>query len=151
MKVFNFGSLNIDYVYTVNDFVRAGETISSSKLETFPGGKGLNQSVAISKAGGEVYHVGIVGQDGDMLIQELEDAGVHSDFIRESTKRTGHAIIQVNEHGQNCIIIEHGANFEFNAADIDNAFMDAKKGDIVLLQNEVNQIPEIIKKQKKKD
>ena len=49
MKVLNFGSLNIDYVYGVDHFVRAGETISSNSLQLFCGGKGLNQSVALGK------------------------------------------------------------------------------------------------------
>mgnify|MGYP000508994160 CR=1 FL=1 len=51
MKILNFGSLNIDKVYQVKDFVRPGETISSKKLDFFCGGKGLNQSIAISRAG----------------------------------------------------------------------------------------------------
>ncbi len=51
MKVLNFGSLNIDYTYQVDHFVRAGETMSSESLQVFSGGKGLNQSIALSKAG----------------------------------------------------------------------------------------------------
>ncbi len=151
MKIFNFGSLNIDYIYRVNNFVQAGETISSLNFEAFPGGKGLNQSVAISKAGGNVYHVGSIGADGDMLLQELIKAGVSVDFIKNSKNRTGHAIIQVNREGQNCIIIAPGANFDITADDIDLALSNAQIGDIVLLQNEVNNISEIMKKAKEKN
>ena len=43
MKILNFGSLNIDYVYSVDHFVQKGETISSSQMNIFSGGKGLNQ------------------------------------------------------------------------------------------------------------
>ena len=51
MKIYNLGSLNIDYVYRVAHFVRAGETLSSTDMEVFPGGKGLNQSIALTRAG----------------------------------------------------------------------------------------------------
>ena len=71
MKILNFGSLNIDKVYQVKDFVRPGETISSKKLDFFCGGKGLNQSIAISRAGAPVYHAGCIGYDGDMLSDAL--------------------------------------------------------------------------------
>ena len=51
MKVLNYGSLNVDYVYTVDHIIVGGETEHSSKLEVFSGGKGLNQSIALAKAG----------------------------------------------------------------------------------------------------
>ena len=79
MKVLNLGSLNLDRVYTVDKFVDAGETIQAKKLEYFCGGKGLNQSIALAKAGAEVYHAGAVGKDGAILKEELEKAGVHID------------------------------------------------------------------------
>ena len=78
MKVLNFGSLNIDYTYQVDHFVRAGETMSSESLQVFSGGKGLNQSIALSKAGADVWHAGAVGAgDGDFLIEQMKKAGDH--------------------------------------------------------------------------
>ena len=68
MKVLNYGSLNVDYVYSVDHIIVGGETQHSSKLEVFSGGKGLNQSIALAKAGVPVYHAGIVGTDGDILL-----------------------------------------------------------------------------------
>ena len=68
MKVLNFGSFNLDNVYTLDHIVTGGETILSSRLETFCGGKGLNQSVALSRAGISVWHAGIIGQDGKILL-----------------------------------------------------------------------------------
>ena len=56
MKVLNYGSLNVDYVYSVDHIIVGGETQHSSKLEVFSGGKGLNQSIALAKAGVPVYH-----------------------------------------------------------------------------------------------
>ena len=61
MRILNFGSLNIDKVYNVKDFVRPGETVLALEYQEFPGGKGLNQSVALAKAGAETYHAGIIG------------------------------------------------------------------------------------------
>ena len=82
MKVLNFGSLNIDYTYQVDHFVRAGETMSSESLQVFSGGKGLNQSIALSKAGADVWHAGAVGAgDGDFLIEQMKKAGVHTELI----------------------------------------------------------------------
>lgn len=111
MKVLNFGSLNMDYVYDVPHFVQPGETISSSSRSVFAGGKGLNQSVALAKAGAETYHAGCVGYDGDILKEILADAGVNTEYIlEEKNEQSGHTIIQVEPNGQNCIIVFGGTN-----------------------------------------
>ena len=62
MKVLNFGSLNIDNVYRVQHIVRPGETLSALSNAVFAGGKGLNQSIALARAGAEVYHAGMIGK-----------------------------------------------------------------------------------------
>ena len=110
MKILNFGSLNLDYVYGVEHFVMAGETISSSSRDTFCGGKGLNQSVALAKAGGNVFHAGNIGAEGGMLRDMLESAALVTRLTKQVRVPTGHAIIQVNEKGNNCIILFGGAN-----------------------------------------
>ena len=71
MKILNFGSCNIDYVYSLDHIVGIGETETTHKLETFPGGKGLNQSIAVAKAGGEIFNAGYVGCDRDILTEIL--------------------------------------------------------------------------------
>ncbi len=93
MKILNFGSLNIDYVYQVERFALPGETISSSKMERFCGGKGLNQSVALARAGVSVSHAGCIGSDGEFLIKELETSGVKTEKICVRSSASGHAII----------------------------------------------------------
>ena len=111
MKFLNFGSLNLDFVYDVEHFVRPGETISSTALNTFSGGKGLNQSVALSRAGAQTYHGGCIGKDGQILLDGLRAAGADVSFVRVlKSCRTGHAIIQVDPSGQNCILLFGGAN-----------------------------------------
>ena len=69
MKILNFGSLNIDKVYQVDNFVRPGETISSKNLNFFCGGKGLNQSIALAKAGAAC----ILGAVCFFLVEKLRE------------------------------------------------------------------------------
>lgn len=145
-KILNLGSLNIDNVYSVDHFVTPGETISSLKYEIFPGGKGLNQSISLSLAGGEVYHAGKIGKDGQWLIKILKDRGVNTDLIAVSGESTGHAIIQVNKKGQNCILLHRGANAEITDEYLDSVLEGFGKGDLLVLQNEVNMIGDIIDK-----
>ena len=101
MRVVNFGSLNIDYVYRVDHFVQPGETMSAQSLQIQCGGKGLNQSVALARAGVETWHAGLIGPEGHFLKETLDRAGVHTRFVEESAGSTGHAIIQVDSTGQN--------------------------------------------------
>ena len=146
MKILNFGSLNIDNVYSMDHFVRPGETTASLKMETFCGGKGLNQSVALAKAGAPVYHAGKVGADGQMLIDILGEYGVDTSLVAMTQGHTGHAIIQVDKKGQNCILLYGGANQEITTDYIDDVLAHFEKGDMLLLQNEINNIDYIIKK-----
>ena len=75
MRVVNFGSLNIDYVYRVDHFVQPGETMSAQSLQIQCGGKGLNQSVALARAGVETWHAGLIGPEGHFLKETLDRAG----------------------------------------------------------------------------
>jgi ribokinase len=149
MRILNFGSLNLDNVYTVEHFVNASETIASKSLEVFCGGKGLNQSVALARAGAKVFHAGKIGSDGEILIKTLVESGVFIDSIKKSDKTTGHAIIQLDKNGQNCIIIHGGANTDIDEAMIDEVLEKFEGGDILLLQNEINNIPLIMQKASK--
>lgn len=146
MKIYNLGSLNIDYVYRVENFVRPGETVSSTDYNIFPGGKGLNQSVALSRAGANVIHGGIIGNNSEILTDTLKNAGVDISRLKTVDGASGHAIIQVDKKGQNCILLYGGANQMFDESYIDNVLSDARKGDIVLLQNEINALDVIFEK-----
>lgn len=144
MKILNFGSINKDFFYSVNDFVRPGETISSNGYDIKIGGKGLNQSVSISKAGVKVYHAGIINKEDTFIIDKLKSWKINCDNILLSNSPTGHAIIQVNKKGENSIIIHGGANHDFNLKSIKSILSKFETGDILLLQNEINNIEEII-------
>ncbi len=145
MKILNFGSLNLDFVYEVGHFVRPGETLGALSYAKFCGGKGLNQSIALAKAGAKVLHAGRVGQDGLMLKAKLEDSGADSSLVEVGQGPSGHAIIQVSREGENCIILFGGANMEISKAQIGSAVGRLSKGDFILLQNEINSIPEIMR------
>lgn len=138
MKVLNFGSLNLDYVYTVDHMVTAGETLASEGMNIFCGGKGLNQSIALVKAGVPVYHAGMVGEDGDILLAACKARGVDTSLVRQVPGKSGHTIIQVDQNGQNCILLYGGANRRITTEYVDAVLDNFGSGDILLLQNEVN-------------
>ena len=139
MKVLNIGSLNIDKVYQVPHFVSAGETLSSTDLQIFPGGKGLNQSIAAAKAGLSICHAGKIGPDGAFLSQLLSDSGVDTHLIRTVPgAATGHAVIQIDPSGQNCILLFGGTNEQITTEDIEHFLEPFGPGDVLLLQNEIS-------------
>lgn len=137
MKILNIGSLNIDKTYSVEQFVRPKETIRALSYEEFCGGKGLNQSVALSRAGAETYHAGAVGQDGEMLLSILREAGVHTEYVKKTEGVSGHAVIQLDQTRQNNIIITGGANDAVDQAYVKEILEKFEAGDLVLLQNEI--------------
>ena len=147
MKVLNFGSLNIDFVYRVRDFVRPGETISAASFARFPGGKGLNQSIALARAGARVLHAGAVGTDGGFLVDLLRENGVDCSLVAViDDTPTGHAVIQVADSGENSIVLYPGANHRIADELIDRALALTAPGDILLLQNEISAMPEIMRR-----
>ena len=146
MKILNFGSMNLDYVYAVQSVVRRGETISSPSMKTVPGGKGLNQSIALAKAGAEVLHAGCCGKGGGELTKLLAESGVNTKFIKPVSEPQGNAVIQVDAGGDNAIIVLGGSNKCLTRADIDAAIGSMSAGDMVLTQNEVNEVPYILHK-----
>ena len=144
-RVLNFGSLNIDYVYVVDHIAREGETISGRSFEIFAGGKGANQSVALAKAGATVWHAGRIGRDGQWLKVKLDESGVDSSWVTaDEDSRTGHAVIQVDRAGKNAIVLYPGTNWEIDRAQIDRALASFGDGDVLLLQNEINELPYLI-------
>ena len=150
MKVLNFGSLNLDYVYQVESILIPGETQASKDRQTFCGGKGLNQSIALAKAGIPVYHAGMIGEEGDILLETCKENGVNTEFIRQIPGPGGHTVIQVDKDGQNCILLFGGANRSITREFVDEVLASFEKGDIILLQNEINELDYIIDKASEK-
>ena len=122
MKILNLGSMNVDNVYQVDEFLLPGETKLSQGLSLFCGGKGLNQSIAAVRAGNEVWHAGLIGEDGGMLLDKLKENGVNTSLIRQVPGKGGHTVIQVNRQGQNCILLYGGTNRMLTHEIIDGIF-----------------------------
>ena len=144
MKVLNFGSLNLDYVYQVESILIPGETQASRDRQTFCGGKGLNQSIALAKAEIPVYHAGMIGDGGEILLETCKENGVNTEFIRKITGPCGHTVIQVDKDGQNCILLYGGANRSITREFVDEVLSTFGKDDIILLQNEINELDYIV-------
>lgn len=144
MKILNYGSLNYDYVYQVDHMVAPGETLSARELQIHFGGKGLNQSIALARAGAPTYHAGLVGADGDGLLTALSESGVDTQYVVKTSDKSGHAIIQVNRDGENCILLFEGANGANTKEQISRVLEGFDRGDILLMQNEVNLLDEMI-------
>lgn len=146
MKILNFGSCNIDFVYSVDTMVNPGETISAKSVEKFPGGKGLNQSIACARAGVPVFHAGHIGGDGEFLREIMKISGVDTRYLKTIDNLTGHAIIQVTPNGENSIIVYGGANEEITKEYVDEILLNFSENDFIVLQNEISEIPYIIEK-----
>ena len=145
MKIVNFGSCNIDIVYRLERIVRIGETLGTRSCDLYPGGKGLNQSIAMARAGAKVYHAGCVGADADMLTNLLLSSGVDISYLQYSDAKNGHAIIQVDDVGNNSIFIHAGTNGMVYCEYIDRVLEDFSQGDMLVLQNEISNVEYIIK------
>ncbi|MDR2501318.1 MAG: ribokinase [Treponema sp.] len=143
-RFLNFGSLNIDYVYRVDHFARSGETLAALDRETFVGGKGLNQSIALARAGAQVFHAGCCGaEDGEPLLEALRRRGVDVGLIRKTAAPSGHAIIQVDREGRNCILLFGGANESVTETQARETLARFGEGDVLLLQNEISRVSAI--------
>lgn len=140
MRILNFGSLNIDHIYRVTHIVSPGETIAASSLSFAAGGKGLNQSIALAKSGLLTYHAGCIGTDGMPLKQILTDSGVKLDYLEPVDSVNGHAIIQVNDQGQNSIVIFGGSNQAITKEQVDRILTQFTPEDMVLIQNETSMV-----------
>jgi len=144
MKVLNLGSMNLDLVYGVDHIVKPGETESSRSMNTFLGGKGMNQSVALAKAGVEVYQGGMIGEDGQPFLDACGVYGIHSEYIRKVEGKSGHAVIQIDKNAQNSILLFGGANQMLTEEYVDGVLSHFGAEDLILLQNEENLMPYIV-------
>ena len=150
MKFLSFGSVNRDIVYAVDHIVREGETLSSARRTEGWGGKGENQGIALARAGAETYLAARVARADLAPLSALlrEQYGIDPRYLAPSEEPTGHAVIQVNAAGQNCIIVYPGANHTMDRAYIAQVLSGFDAGDVVLLQNEINAVPEILRQAK---
>ena len=150
MNILNFGSLNIDKVYTVDHIVEKGETILTNTYDVFMGGKGLNQSIALQRAGLQVVHAGLIGHDGQLLVDFLKENGVDCNLIKEVDDVCGHAIIQINPQGQNAIMVHGGSNQRIDEKTIDWVLSQNHGCEWMIVQNETSNLDYLLKAAKQK-
>ncbi|MBI2497455.1 MAG: ribokinase [Opitutae bacterium] len=143
-RILNLGSLNIDCVYRMERIVAPGETLASSAFSRGAGGKGLNQSVALARAGAQVCHAGCLGREADWLRELLAAERVDTTRLHAVDQPAGHAIIQVDAAGRNAIILHGGANLVLKPDRLPGLFEGHGPGDWFLTQNETSCVPEAL-------
>lgn len=133
------GSINQDLVARVARLPKPGETVRANSLDEIAGGKGANQAVAASRAGGHVAMIGRVGRDtfGPMLLANLSDERVHTEFVQQTSGPSGVAIINVDDDAENSIVIVPGANGRLTPEDVRAGSSAIAASQLLLLQLEV--------------
>ena len=134
---YNLGGINLDLVYQVPHFPAPGETLMSTDFQRYPGGKGLNQSVAMARAGASVVHIGACGADADFCLQELIDAGVQL-AVDQTRPVSGQGVIYIDPTGENQIVVLPAANLEITQQQIRQGLESMNSQDWLVLQNETN-------------
>lgn len=135
-----FGSLNVDFVVRTEVRPQPGETVHGVSFGLYPGGKGANQAVAASRAGGKVAMAGRTGDDvfAGVLTRSLLDAGVRGDLVKAVPGvATGSAFITIDAGGENSIIIVAGANALAGREDVDSFLPVLENCRAILLQLEI--------------
>lgn len=150
MAIFNLGSINADNFYKVPHLPQPGETQAATAHHTGLGGKGANQSVAAALAASHVKHIGATGSDGQWAVDRLAGFGVDVTHISQVETPTAHAIINVDDSGENAIVVFPGANQKQSLTKAKTAIATAQKGDILLLQNETNLQVEVAQEAKRR-
>lgn len=136
--VFNLGSINRDKTIKVRRFPCPGETLAGHEASTCLGGKGLNISLALHRAGQLVTHIGAVHKDDADTLGEIERFGLKTDAIERADHATGEAYVLLDDDRENAIILCAGANTEISRSHIDQCLVTAKPGNWLVLQNETN-------------
>ncbi|MFK7939603.1 MAG: ribokinase [Roseovarius sp.] len=141
--IYNFGSINADYIYDVPHLPGPGETLASTGFSRQLGGKGANQSVAVARAGRSVRHIGAIGADGTWMQEAMRNYGVETTHITTVDGVSGHAVVNVDTQGENAIVLHPGANVKQSLTKLKQALSGSDQSDILMLQNETNLQPEV--------
>lgn len=138
-KITVIGSFVMDNVAKMKRFPMEGEAVIAETLEYFPGGKGVNQCVSVSRLGGDVEMIGMLGNDrnGDVFRKILKDEGIKCDNVFSCNVPTAVAQIQINAEGQNRICVIPCANYEFGFEELDKIDEIIKNTEFVILQLEM--------------
>lgn len=150
-EILCIGAVNIDRVYSVSEIAQEGTAINCNRYMEFWGGKGLNQIVALHCAGASPHLYAKVGsKDYANLTSFLDSRGISSSNIYSVEGHTNHGVIQVTPSGKTSIIGAPSCEINFSKEEIDRIINSLLPNDVLLLQNEINSIPYIIRRAKEK-
>ncbi|MDO5517378.1 MAG: ribokinase [Clostridium sp.] len=141
-KICILGSMNMDMVLRVKNQPKEGETILAKSFEKIPGGKGANQAVAAKRCGAEVCMIAKIGKDdnGKYLKEKLEHEKIDTSFVFEDKREaTGMAIININDEGNNSIVVVPGSNMTLTEYEIETTYDKLRESDILIAQFETNE------------
>lgn len=139
-KIVVIGSTNVDMVMNLKSLPRPGETIGGGKFHIFNGGKGANQAVAASRAGGDVHFISCLGNDNfaNALITGFKEDGINTDYVHILDHfSTGTAVIMVDQKAENCIGVAPAANAQLSPTHIHQAKSILQAADYILIQFEI--------------
>lgn len=145
-RILVIGSSNTDMTAKTQELPRPGETVLGGVFTMGAGGKGANQAVAAQRLGGDVQFICKVGRDmfGDNAIAQYQKEGLDTSGILRSDLPSGVALIYVDSHAENCIVVASGANGDLSEADIETSAKAIRDCGILLLQLE-SPIPSVLK------
>jgi ribokinase len=139
-RIVVIGSCNTDMVIKTDRLPTPGETVLGGTFLMNAGGKGANQAVTAARQGGQVTFISKTGNDvfGKQSVELYNAEGINTDFIFSDPKNpSGVALITVDSHGENCIVVASGANGSLSKADIESAREEIGRASFVLMQLEI--------------
>lgn len=133
------GSLHYDIMVDAHHRPEKGETVIGTKCSYKFGGKGGNQAISSSTAGGLVRFFGAIGNDehGKYLLNVLESNGVDTNYIQILPNvPSGMSVAITDAEGDYGAVVVSNANAQIDVGPLTS---DALWKDIslVILQNEI--------------
>lgn len=141
-KIVVIGSSNVDLIMKMDHLPEKGETVTDAEFLQVYGGKGANQAVAASRAGGNVAFVSCVGKDAytPQMVQNYIDEGIDTSCVfQEKGIASGHALIMIGDAGNNYISVAPGANYKLTSNKIDKAMSVINEAAIIVMQYEIQE------------
>ena len=140
LTILVIGSSNTDMVIKADHLPAPGETILGGSFFMNAGGKGANQAVAAARLGGDVTFICKTGNDifGKQAVELFKEEGINTSYIlTDEAQPSGSALITVDRHGENTIVVASGANATLSRDDLQHAEQLISESSIVLMQLEI--------------
>jgi ribokinase len=145
--IITFGSINVDFVYEVEEMPQPGQTLLAKRFRTESGGKGANQALAAARDGAEVMMVGAVGKDSlaGVGLQNLAGATDISRVARID-EPTGNASIHIDASGRNMIVVAAGANLSASSEAVEEDLLQRANVVLMQMENDVSEVEQLIRR-----